>query len=85
MSKQESSERDETDPKDPNIDFLQEQSDSILNHLVRQDEELKGSLKISVREDGKYDITLYEGTSDKPRTIESIDKNDLIKMIKKNL
>lgn len=85
MSQQEPKEEQEKKEKDQNIEFIEKQSESIINHLVRQDQNLKGVVSIEAQVDETYNIKLHRGTENKARTIENVDKDELIDMIKDNL
>lgn len=73
------------DEKSEDIEFIEDIVGQSINHVVRQSEDIKGSVNIMVRSDGKYDVTLHSGTDDEPVVIESLEKETLIKRIKDNL
>lgn len=55
------------------------------SHLVRYDPEIKGEVDIEVRSDGRFNVTVYKGTEEKPRVIEDIPKNKLMSMLDEQL
>lgn len=73
------------DEKSEDIEFIEDIVGQSINHVVRQSEDIKGSVNIMVRSDGKYDVTLHSGTDDEPVVIESLEKETLIERIKDNL
>lgn len=56
-----------------------------MNHLVRSDPETKGKVEINSRSNGKYDILVFKGDTNKATKIEDVGKDKLIEMIKSNL
>jgi hypothetical protein len=56
-----------------------------MNHLVRSDPETKGKVEINSRSNGRYDILVFKGDTNKATKIEDVGKDKLIEMIKSNL
>lgn len=71
--------------KDQNLDFIENIVDQQMNHIVREDESVKGTFNIEVRSDGRYNIKLYKGTENNARTIEDISKAKLMELIEDKL
>lgn len=67
--------------EDENIEFIEDKSQDFINHLIRNDTEVNGSVKIDVRSDGKYDITLYKGSEKEVNKINKVSKEKLIELL----
>jgi len=67
--------------EDENIEFIEDKSQDFINHLIRNDSEVNGSVKIDVRNDGKYDITLYKGSEKEVNKINKVSKEKLIELL----
>lgn len=67
------------------IEFIEDQSQDMINHLIREDPDVKGSLKIDVRNDGDYDIILHKGTEKEVNKINKVSKEKLIEMLRERL
>jgi hypothetical protein len=71
--------------KDKNLEFIENIIDQEMNHIVREDDSLKGTFNIEVRSDGRYNIKLYKGTQGSARTIEDVSKAKLMELIEDKL
>lgn len=67
------------------LEHIRRITDENISHIVRNDENIKGTAKIVSRNDGKFDIEVYNGSDTKPRKIESISKEKLIALIEKQM
>jgi len=71
--------------EEESLAHIREITNQHTNHLVRSDPEIDGKVDIEVRSDGRYNVFVYKGGSDKARKIEDISKEKLLSMIKSNL
>lgn len=56
-----------------------------LNHLVRHEEDTQGIINIKAKTDDTYDIELYNGSSNRARTIEDVSKEKLLELMDEQL
>lgn len=71
--------------KDKSLEFLKKQIEQQTNHVVRNDEEIKGIVDITAKNDGTFNIRLHRGTENEAVEIEDIDKERLISMMEEQL
>jgi len=71
--------------EDENIEFIEDKSQDLINHLIRQDSEVDGSIKIDVRSDDKYDITLHKGSEKEVNKINKVSKEKLLELLEKRV
>lgn len=67
------------------LEYLKDTVEKHNNHIVREDEELKGKVEIEARSDGDYNVVIHRGTSDKARRIEAVSKDRIIGMMESQL
>lgn len=77
--------QDGVEAKNPNLDFIKENVETEIQHIVRADEDLKGVFNIEVQSDGQFNIKLHDGTESEARTIESVSKEKLLELLKSKL
>lgn len=71
--------------KEATMGHVRDMKTENTSHLVRYDPEIKGEVDIEVRSDGRFNVTVYKGTEEKPRVIEDIPKNKLMSMLDEQL
>ncbi|EGQ44098.1 MAG: hypothetical protein J07AB43_01570 [Candidatus Nanosalina sp. J07AB43] len=71
--------------KEAALDHARDMKKQNTNHLVRHDPEIKGEVDIEVRSNGRFNVTVYKGTEEKPRVIEDISRNKLMSMLDSQL
>lgn len=67
------------------LEHVQDMKNENTNHLVRHNPDIKGEVDIEVRSDGRFNVTVYKGTDEKPRKVEDISKNKLMDMLDQQL
>jgi len=70
---------------DENIEFIEDKSQDLINHLIKHDSEIKGSIKIDVRQDGGFDIIKHNGSDTEVNKIHNVSKEKLIELLDKRL
>lgn len=74
---------DNTDQE--SMDHIKETTEQNINHIVRHSPDTKGIINIEAKTNGEFNVTLHDGTQNRPRTIESISKDKLLKMMEEQL
>lgn len=67
------------------LEHVEKTKSEHTNHLVRNSPDIKGEVDIEVRLDGRFNVTVYKGTDNKPQKIEDISKNKLLELIEDRL
>jgi len=71
--------------EDATISHVEKMKRENTNHLVRHNPDIKGEVDIEVRSNGRYNVTVYKGTDQKPTNIEDISKDKLMDMLAEQL
>jgi hypothetical protein len=67
------------------ISHMKDIVEQELNHLVRHEENVEGIINIRSKTDNLYDIELHDGKNTRSQTIEDVSKDELIKLMEKQL
>lgn len=67
------------------ITFIKNSIARAINHLVRETEEVDGSVRIEVNSDDTYTIYVHRGTESKPTIIEDVSKDKMMDMLEGQL
>lgn len=71
--------------KSQSLSHIREITEMSMNHLVRQDPEIKGNVVIEAKKDGTFNISLHDGTQSEATVIELVDKETLLSMMEEQL
>jgi len=67
------------------IRHIKHSIENDINHLVRHNEDIEGSIRLTVNVDGTYDIYVHQGTGTEALCIESVSKDKMLGMLEDKL
>lgn len=67
------------------LNHIKDIVDEHINHIVREDEEIQGSVRLDRNADGTYDISIYKGTGKQATVIEQVSKEKVLNMLEEQL
>jgi hypothetical protein len=67
------------------LEFIRNSIARAINHIVREDPETKGVVRIEPKTDGNFDVFIHRGTQSQAVVIEDVSKERLMSMMEEQL
>lgn len=67
------------------LEYIRNSVARAINHIVREDSETKGVVRIEPKTDGNYDIYIHRGTQSEAVVIQDVSKERLMSMMEEQL
>jgi len=67
------------------LEFIRNSVARAINHLVREDQDTKGVVRIEPKSDGNFDVYIHRGTQSEAVVIEDVSKERLMSMMEDQL